>query len=93
MPTRKELLDMQFVEARSRVIDLAAFLDRVDRHPGDDDPRIAALRRVLPILLSETDGRAKAVLEALSDTSSHLPQCALIQGATGAPPAQTHPKP
>lgn len=79
---------MQFIDARSRVIDVAAFLDRVDRHSGDeDDHRLAALRRALPILLAENSGRAKAVLEALSDTSETLPKSASIQGATGAPPA------
>ena len=78
---------MQFIDARSRVIDVAAFLDRIDRHPGGDDHRLAALRRALPILLSENPGRAKAVLEALSDTSESLPESATMQGATGAPPA------
>jgi len=87
MPTRKELLDMQFIDARSRVIDVAAFLDRIDRHPGDgDDHRMMALRRALPILLSENPGRAKAVLEALSDASEAMPECAAVQGACGAPP-------
>lgn len=88
MPTRKELLDMQFIDARSRVIDVAAFLDRIDRHPGGgDDHRLEALRRALPILLSKDPGRAKAVLEALSDTSEVMPEYAAVQGATGAPPA------
>jgi len=88
MPTRKELLDMQFIDARSRVIDVAAFFDRMDRHfDGGDDPRLAALRAALPILLSDQPGRAKAVLEALSDTSDSIPESATFQGATGAPPA------
>ena len=87
MPTRKELLDLQFIDVRSRVLDVAAFLDRMDRHPGGDDPRLTALRATLPILLSDQPGRAKAVLEALSDTTTELPQSAPFQGATGAPPA------
>ncbi len=87
MPTRHELLNMQFIDARSRVIDLAAFLDRIDRHPGEPDPRLTALRNVLPILLSNQPGRAKAVLEALSDTREEMPTSATILGATGAPPA------
>jgi len=87
MPTRKELLDMQFIDARSRVIDLAAFLDRIDRHPGEEDARLTALRGVLPILLSDQPARAKAVLEALSDVSESMPASASVQGATGAPPA------
>ncbi len=81
---------MQFIDARSRVIDVAAFLDRMDRHAGEgdgDDHRLSALRRALPILLSDAPGRAKAVLEALSDTSESMPECAAFQGASGAPPA------
>ncbi len=79
---------MQFIDARARVIDVAAFLDRIDRHPGDgEEPRLKALRRALPILLSDSPGRAKAVLEALSDTSDVMPESAAFQGATGAPPA------
>jgi hypothetical protein len=88
MPTRKELLDLQFIDARSRVLDVAAFLDRMDRHSGDEDPRLTALRATLPILLSPQPGRAKAILEALSDTSVEMPQSAPYQGATGAPPAR-----
>jgi hypothetical protein len=87
MPTRKELLDMQFIDARSRVIDVAAFLDRIDRHPGGEDHRLAAIRRALPILLCDRPGRAKAVLEALSDTTTAMPESAAFQGACGAPPA------
>ena len=80
---------MQFIDARSRVIDVAAFLDRIDRHPGDDDDhRLVALRRALPLLLSGKPGRAKAVLEALSDTSDAMPESAAIQGASGAPPTR-----
>jgi len=86
MPTKKELLDLQFIEARSRLLDLAAFLDRIDRHPGEADHRLAALRGALPLLLGEAPGRAKAVLEALSDTTTALPDQAAIQGACGAPP-------
>lgn len=90
MPTKKDLLDVQFVEARSRLLDLAAFLDRIERHPGQADHRLVALRDAIPILLSDRPGRAKAVLEALSDTSIDLPERAVIQGACGAPsPAPT----
>jgi len=90
MPTRKELLDMQFIDIRSRAIDVAAFLDRMDRHPGGEDHRLTALRSALPILLSEHPGRAKALLEALSDRSADMPGSAPYQGAFGAPPASQH---
>jgi hypothetical protein len=85
MPSKQEILDLQFIEARHKLLDLAAFLDRIDRHPGDDDYRIAALRKALPILLSGRPDRARAILEALSDpTTEPIPQ-AEFQGAFGAP--------
>ena len=34
MPSKKELLDLQFIDARHKLIDIAAFLDRIDRHPA-----------------------------------------------------------
>jgi hypothetical protein len=84
MPSKKELLDLQFIDARHKLIDLAAFLDRIDRHPGEDDHRFAALKTAIPILLSDRPDRARAVLESFSDRSTELPQTAPFQGATGA---------
>ena len=85
MPSKQQLLDLQFIETRHKLIDLAAFLDRIDRHPGDGDYRIAAMKAALPILLEDRPDRAKAILEALSDTSNEpIPQ-ASFQGAFGAP--------
>jgi hypothetical protein len=85
MPSKQELLDLQFIDARHKLLDLAAFLDRIDRHPGDGDFRIHTLRKALPLLLAEKNDRARAILEALSDpTTEPIPQ-ASIQGAFGAP--------
>ena len=85
MPTQKELLDLQFIEARHRLIDLAAFLDRIERHPGEPDFRMEAMKNALPILLSDRPDRASAILESFSDKSTKLPQTAPFQGASGAP--------
>lgn len=85
MPNKKDLLDLQFIDARHKVIEVAAFLDRIDRHPGEADYRIEALQAALPILLENRTDRARAVLEALSDHSSALPETAPFQGAFGAP--------
>lgn len=82
----KELLDLQFIDARARLIDLAAFLDRSGRHGGDGDVRVKTLRKAIPILLEERPDRARGVLEAFSDLGPDLPQKATCQGATGAPP-------
>jgi hypothetical protein len=88
MPSKKDLLDLQFIEVRHKLLDLAAFLDRIDRHPGDGDYRFDAMRSALPILLEDRPDRTKAILEALSDPSAEpIPQAA-FQGAFGAPPVK-----
>jgi len=85
MPSKKDLLDLQFIDARHKLIEVAAFLDRMDRHPGDNDYRLDALKAALPILLEERPDRARAVLEALSDHSTGVAESAPFQGAYGAP--------
>ena len=85
MPSKKDILDLHFMDARYKLIDLAAFLDRVERHEGEADFRLAGLKKALPILLSDQPGRAKAVLEALSDHSTEPAEAATIQVAYGAP--------
>lgn len=85
MLSKKELLDLQFIDARARLIDLAAFLDRLDRHEGEADVRLKYFKAAIPILLEERPERAKAVLEAFSDMTTELTETAPFQGATGAP--------
>ena len=84
MPSKKELLDLQFIDARHKLIDLAAFLDRIDRHDGEDDYRFTALRNALPILLTDRPDRARAVLESFSDHTTAVAESAPFQGAFGA---------
>lgn len=84
MPSKKELLDLQFIDARHKVIDVAAFLDRIDRHPGEEDYRFTALKNALPILLTERPDRARAVLESFSDLTPEIAESAPFQGAFGA---------
>jgi hypothetical protein len=87
MLNKKELLDLQFIDARARLIDIAAFLDRLDRQEGEGegDIRLKYYKATLPILLEDRPDRAKAVLEAFSDHSEELTDTAPFQGATGAP--------
>ena len=85
MPSKKEILDLQFINMRHKLIDLAAFLDRIDRHPGEDDYRFAALKKSLPILLTDAPDRARKVLESLSDQTEEISPTAPFQGAFGAP--------
>jgi len=84
--TKQETADLHFIEARCRLIELAAYLDRAQRSDGPEDYRNVALRAAVPILLSEQPTRAKAILEALSDHSAEPIPRAVTQGAFGAPP-------
>jgi len=85
MPSKKDILDLQFIDARHKLIDLAAFLDRLDRHTGSDDFRVESLKKALPILLENRSDRARAVLESMSDHTTGLLPSAPFQGAFGAP--------
>ena len=67
---RQQVLDLYFMDARHKLIDLAAFLDRVDRAGGTDDFRIQSLRGALRELSSDKPGRAERVLLALSDPTT-----------------------
>ncbi|MEP4078660.1 hypothetical protein [Haloferula sp.] len=85
MPTKKDILDLHFMDARCKLIDVAAFLDRMERHTGEADFRLESFKKAIPILLSDQPDRAKAMLEAFSDHSSEPAASASIQGASGAP--------
>ena len=80
------LVDLQFIDARSRLIDVAAFLDRVERHGQDGDFRVTALRTALLEVLKNEPGRVKRVLESLSDPTVEPIPAASMQGALGAWP-------
>jgi len=84
MLSKQQIADLHFLDARCHLIDLAAFLDRVDRHQGDADFRVAALRQAIPLLLADRPDRTKAILDALSDHTTAPIPAATIQGAFGA---------
>jgi hypothetical protein len=84
--TRQKVLDLYFMEARAKLIDLAAFLDRVDRADGQDDFRIKAFRGALAELQNANPQRAKRVLAALSDPTKEPIARATTKAAAGAWP-------
>jgi len=84
--TRDRVLDLYFMEARSKLIDLAAFLDRIDRAKGEDDFRIKALRKALKELDHAKPERAKRVLLSLSDPTTEPLPAAATKAAAGAWP-------
>ena len=79
------LVDLGFLDARIKLIDIAAFLDRLDRHGQADDYRVNALKQAFGEVTSEELGRAARVLDALSDQTEEPIEAAVIQGAFGAP--------
>lgn len=82
--TRQQVLDLYFMDARARLIELAAFLDRVDHATGEADFRLDALRGALGLLGRVSGDRAEAVLRALSDPSDAPVEKAATKGAVGA---------
>jgi hypothetical protein len=66
----KTLVDHGFIPVRAKLIDLAAFLDRVERYGVADDFRCAALREAAALLLDGKPERARRILEQLSDPTT-----------------------
>ncbi len=88
--TRQQILDLYFMDARSKLIDLAAFLDRIDRGEGEADFRLAAFRNALNELEGTSPSRAKGVLMSLSDPTTEPIPKAPGKGAVGAWPGSQH---
>jgi len=82
--TRPQVLDLYFLEARSKVIDIAAFLDRVERAGGTDDFRMRALRKALAGLSGKKKQKAKRALLAFSDPTTKAIPVATTKAACGA---------
>jgi len=85
---REAVIARYFLEHRAKLIDLASFLDRIDRASGDagtvQDFRIDAFREGIRELLSEGPGRARRVQEIFSDQSTEPIDEAPMKGALGA---------
>ena len=68
--TSKAALDSYFLEARSKILDLAAILDRIDRGQGANetnaDPRLERLRQALEVLHDRSPARAERVQQIFS---------------------------
>jgi hypothetical protein len=65
-------LDTYFLEARSKILDLAAILDRVGRgHEAaavSGDPRLARIAQALEVLHDPSGGRAERIQQIFSLT-------------------------
>ena len=82
--TRQQVLDLYFLDARHKLVELAAFLDRAERAAGQDDFRLQAFRAALAELAGKKNQRAKRVLLAFSDKTIKPVAQAQTKGACGA---------
>ena len=90
--TQQKVIDAYFMEHRAKLLDIAAFLDRIERaqatKPGDDF-RVAAFREAIALLNDGQPQRARRILELLSDpTDLPLESAAGMKGASGAWPGR-----
>ena len=83
-PQSVNLVDLGFMDARSKLIDLAAFLDRVQRAGQTADFRVQALKNAIALLSLDEPKRAEEVLLSFSDPSREPIAKAMMQGAIGA---------
>ena len=84
--TKQQVLDLYFMDARSKLIDLAAFIDRVERAEGEGDFRMKAFCAALTRLDQGGATRAKSVLLAFSDPTTEPIDAATTKAACGAYP-------
>jgi hypothetical protein len=65
-----QALERYFLEARSKLLDLAAILDRIGRGANasaiDTDPRLERIRQAVEVLLDRSGGRAERIQRIFS---------------------------
>ena len=84
--TKQQVLDLYFLDARHKLIEIAAFLDRVERAAGEEDFRMKAFRVALGELSKQKTERAQKVLLAFSDPTTDPIPAATTKAACGAFP-------
>lgn len=90
---REQLIQLGFLEARAKVLDVAAFLDRVQRAaagPGStadalQDDRVQAILSAMRLSLDGQPERARRMLELWSDASTEPAAHADGKAARGIP--------
>lgn len=85
----KKVVETYFIDNRARVLEIAAFLDRIDRaldpESGRKDFRYQALLGALRLLVERTEERGKALQVHFSDHSAEPRESAMgLKGAYGA---------
>src|SRR5437870_6130205 len=70
---QQQLIDAYFMEVRAKILDVAAFLDRMDRsvaRNAEDDFRMVAMRQALQALCAGTPGRVYNIQMIFSDPTT-----------------------
>jgi hypothetical protein len=84
--TKQQVLDLYFLDARHKLVELAAFLDRVERAAGRNDFRLKSFRTALGKLGGKRKNKAKEILLAFSDPTTKPILAATTKAACGAYP-------
>lgn len=74
------------MDARSKLLDIAAFMDRLERAQGAEDFRMQGFRQALKALEVSEARRAEEVLLRLSDPTTEPIPAATTKAACGAYP-------
>jgi hypothetical protein len=82
--TRQQVLDLYFLDARHKLIEIAAFLDRMERAGGKEDFRFKAFKTAIGELGTAKKQKAKNVLLTFSDLSTKSIEKATTKAACGA---------
>jgi hypothetical protein len=77
-------VDHGFIPTRAKLIEVAAFLDRVERYQAANDFRCAALREAAAVLVDGKTERARRILEKLSDPTTEPEGASTGKAAVGA---------
>lgn len=68
MKSAQEILDREFLELRSKLLDIAASLDRIDRASGSvaDDQRMRNIEQGIALIATHRPDRTNAVQQLFS---------------------------
>jgi hypothetical protein len=86
--TTSQIIDEYFIENRTRILDLAAYLDRLmrsaDNQPAAGDFRMQALEQALHILSSNEPDKVDHIQLVFSDPTTELKAQLDTKSASGA---------
>lgn len=83
---KSQILDEFYIKTRAQLLDIAAFLDRLDRADGQEDHRSISFRASIPLLSDANTDKTRRILELLSDPTDTPIDAAHEKGASGAWP-------